>query len=108
ALQTIVDRDFIPSIADDGLVEQPVGSVPAPIEANPTMVTELIERNQASVAALQRDIRTKSGTDLIDFILTDIQELKRILLDPQNMPVIMAGMDATWWLNDQLLAWLGE
>ena len=24
------------------------------------------------------------------------------------MPVIMAGMEATWWLNDQLLAWLGE
>jgi phosphoenolpyruvate synthase/pyruvate phosphate dikinase len=45
---------------------------------------------------------------LIDFILGDIQELKRILLDPQNFPTIMAGMEATWWLNDQLLAWLGE
>jgi pyruvate,water dikinase len=45
---------------------------------------------------------------LIDFILADIQELKRILFDPQNLPAIMAGMEATWWLNDQLLAWLGE
>src|SRR5215211_6809371 len=24
------------------------------------------------------------------------------------MQVIMAGMEATWWLNDQLQAWLGE
>jgi phosphoenolpyruvate synthase/pyruvate phosphate dikinase len=34
--------------------------------------------------------------------------LKRILTDPQSMPAIMAGMEATWWLNDQLEAWLGE
>jgi pyruvate,water dikinase len=24
------------------------------------------------------------------------------------MQVVMAGMEATWWLNDQLQAWLGE
>jgi pyruvate,water dikinase len=32
---------------------------------------------------LKRDIRTKSGSALLDFILADIQELKRILFDPQ-------------------------
>jgi hypothetical protein len=57
---------------------------------------------------LKRDIRTKSGSALIDFILADIQELKRILFDPQSHRVIMAGMEATWWLNEQLQAWLGE
>ena len=32
---------------------------------------------------LKRDIRTKSGPALLDFILADLQELKRILFDPQ-------------------------
>jgi rifampicin phosphotransferase len=57
---------------------------------------------------LKRDIRTKSGSALLDFILADIQELKRTLFDPQSHLAIMAGMEAAWWLNDQLQEWLGE
>ena len=57
---------------------------------------------------MKRDIRTKSGPALLDFILADIQELKRILFDPQSHQVFMAAMEATWWLNEQLEAWLGE
>ncbi len=57
---------------------------------------------------MKRDIRTKSGSALFDFILTDIQELKRLLFDPQSHQVIMAAMEATWWLNEQLQEWLGE
>jgi pyruvate,water dikinase len=109
ALQTILDRgDFIPSLPDDGPAGSRPGGAPAPIAADPAIVAELIERNQASVAALERDIRTKSGPALFDFILEDIQELKRLLVDPRNMQVIMAAMEAAWWLNDQLEAWLGE
>src|SRR6202042_3188898 len=59
-------------------------------------------------AALRRDIRTKSGLALVDFILADIPELKRILFDPQSHQVFMGAMEATWWLNEQLQAWLGE
>ena len=83
-------------------------AAPAPIETDPAIVAELIERSQASIAALKRDIRTKSGSALLDFILADIQELKRILFDPRSHQVIMAAMEATWWLNEQLEAWLGE
>jgi pyruvate,water dikinase len=109
ALQTILDRgDFIPSLPDKGPGEPPAGGAPAPIETDPAIVTGLIERSQASIATLKHEIQNKSGTVLVDFILADIQELKRILLDPQNLPAIMAGMEPTWWLNDQLLAWLGE
>ena len=79
-----------------------------PIEADPAIVAELIGRNQASIAALKRNLRTKSGEALIDFILADIPELKRILFDPQSHQVFMAAMDATWWLNEQLQTWLGE
>jgi rifampicin phosphotransferase len=109
ALQTILERDgFIPSLPDEGPGEPVPGVAPATIETDPAVVTELIGRSEASIAALKRDIRTKSGSELLDFILADIQELRRILFDPQSFQVIMAGMQATWRLNDQLQAWLGE
>src|ERR671913_356147 len=109
AVQTVLDRgDFIPSLPDEVPGLPPTGGAPAPIETDPAIVTDLIGRSQASIAALQREIRTKSGPALFDFILADIQELKRILGDPRSMQVIMAGMEATWWLNEQLQAWLGE
>jgi phosphoenolpyruvate synthase/pyruvate phosphate dikinase len=109
ALQTVLDRgDFIPTLPDEGPGGTPYDSAPASIEPNPAIVTELIERGQASVATLKRDIRTKSGSALLDFIQADIQELRRILFDPQSFQVIMAAMQATWWLNEQLQAWLGE
>ena len=110
ALQTILERDdFLPSPPDEGPGEPPVGGGSAAIETDPAVVTELIGRSQASIAALKRDIRTKSGSALLDFILADIEEeLKRTLFDPYSLQVIMAGMEATWWLNEQLQAWLGE
>ena len=109
ALQTILERgDFIRSLPDEGPGGAPAGGVPDPIESDPAIVAELIGRTQASIVALKRDIRTKSGSALLDFILADIQELKRILFDPQSHQVIMAAMEATWWLNEQLQAWLGE
>jgi rifampicin phosphotransferase len=109
ALQTLLDRgDFIPSIPDDGRGGPPAGAAPAPIETDPAIVAELIGRSQASIAALKRKIRAQSGAALFDFILADIQELKRLLLDPLSHQAIMAGMEATWWLNEQLEAWLGE
>jgi rifampicin phosphotransferase len=114
ALQTIVERgDFIRPLPDEGPGGMPAGGAPAgeppaPIETDPTIVTELIEHNQASVAALKREIRGKSGLALLDFIAADIPELKRILFDPRSHQVFMAAIEATWWLNEQLQAWLGE
>ena len=109
ALQTILDRgDFVPSSPNNGSAAAPAGVPPAPIETDPAIVDELIERAQTSIAALRREIRTKSGTALLDFILADLQELKRILFDPRSHQVIMAGMEATWWLNEKLQDWLGE
>ena len=109
ALQTILDRgDFIRSLPDEGPGGAPLGGAPAPLAPAPAIVTEQIRRRPASIAALKRDIRTKSGSALLDFILADIQELKRILFDPQGHQVFMAAIEATWWLNEQLQAWLGE
>jgi rifampicin phosphotransferase len=109
ALQSILERDdFIPSLPDEGPGAAPAVGAQAPIETDPAIVTDLIGRNQESIAALKRDIRTKSGSALLDFILADLQELKRILFDPRSHRVFMSAMEATWWLNDQLEAWLGE
>ena len=112
ALETILDRgDFIPSLHDEGTraaPAAPAGGAPAAIEADPAIVTELIGHSQASIAALKHDIRATTGSALLDFILTDIQELRRILFDPRSSQVFMSAMDATLWLNEHLLEWLGE
>ncbi len=109
ALRTILERgDFIRSLPDGIPGGAPADGAPARIETDPAIVVELIGHSQASIAALKREIRTKSGSALLEFILADIHELKRILFDPRSHQVIMAGMEATWWLNEQLQAWLGE
>ena len=109
ALQTVLDRgDFVPARPDDGPFRLPADDAPAPIETDPAIVTELIERSQASIATLKRDIQGKSGPELLDFILADFQELRRILFDRRSHQVFMSAMEASWWLNDKLLEWLGE
>jgi phosphoenolpyruvate synthase/pyruvate phosphate dikinase len=106
AVRTVLDRaDFVPSAPDPAPQQRPKS---APIPTDPAIVTELIGRAEASIAALKRDIRTKSGPALFDFLLEAFQEHKRVLTDPLSVQAIMAGFEATWWLNDQLQAWLGE
>jgi rifampicin phosphotransferase len=109
ALQAVLDRgDFIRPVPDAGPAGASGGAEQAPIEADPALVVEFVERSRASLAALERDIRTRSGPELFDFIRADIGELKRVLFDPRSLQVIMAGMEASWWLNDRLEEWLGE
>ncbi|MEV6548549.1 rifamycin-inactivating phosphotransferase [Streptomyces sp. NPDC051597] len=109
ALETVLDRDdFVPSLPDADPGGPPAGGAPAPIETDPALVTELVERSEASIEALRRDIRTRTGPELFDFLVEAFEEHKRVLGDRLSMQVIMAGMEATWWLNDQLREWLGE
>ncbi|MEU8581966.1 rifamycin-inactivating phosphotransferase [Streptomyces abikoensis] len=109
ALETVLDRDdFVPSHPDAPPGGPAAGGAPAPIETDPAIVNELIERSRVSIAALERDIRTKTGPALFDFLLEAFEEHKRVLRDPLSLQVIMAGMEATWWLNDKLEEWLGE
>ncbi len=109
ALETVLARgDFIRSLPDQGPAWTPPGGAPAPSATDPSIVVELMGQTQASIAALKRDIRTKAGPALFDFILADIQELRRLLFDPRSHQVFMAAIEATWWLNERLQAWLGE
>ncbi|WP_405510108.1 phosphoenolpyruvate synthase [Streptomyces cyaneofuscatus] len=110
ALETVLDRgELVPPLPDTGPGGPPAGGASGlPTEADPAIVPELIERSRASVAALERDLRTRSGPALFDFLLEAFEEHKRVLGDPLNMRAITAGMEATWWLNDTLGEWLGE
>ncbi|SHG73401.1 pyruvate, water dikinase [Chryseolinea serpens] len=116
ALLTIVAREnFVKS--SPGEDEKQPGSNHKPIslagartkiENDPAIVLDLIRSSQTSIAALKKDIQTKSGTDLIDFIQEDIPRLKKLMADPRNLGVIMAAMDASFWINEKMMEWLGE
>ncbi|WP_257667019.1 phosphoenolpyruvate synthase [Parapedobacter tibetensis] len=117
ALVTIVARgDFIKLSPDDKEEQRPGNSnkdtssagFQTEFENNPTIIADLIKRSQTSIAALKQNIQAKSGPDLFDFILEDLQELKKILFDPQSHRVIMAAMNASLWLNEKMKEWLGE
>ncbi|MER7249863.1 rifamycin-inactivating phosphotransferase [Kribbella sp. NPDC000426] len=107
ALQTLLDRgDFIPTRPDEKRSTPP--ATPAPIETDPAIVTGLIERSQTSLAKLREDLADLTGPALFDALLKAFQEHKQVLTDPLSVRAIMAGMEATWWLNDHLQEWLGE
>jgi rifampicin phosphotransferase len=109
ALETILERgDFVATRIDDDPGFTPIFGTPVPIETDPAIVTGLIGRGQASLATLQRDIRTKTGLALLDFIAGDITELKRIIFDPDGLQVIRTAIEASQWINEQMEEWLGE
>lgn len=112
ALVAITERgDFIKLLPEDEGKGPGSNSMPSSaeqIEDDPVIVSELIRISRESVEELKRNIQTRSGTDLLDFILEDIQTLKKILFDPRSTRVIMAGMGASAWINENMAMWLGE
>jgi phosphoenolpyruvate synthase/pyruvate phosphate dikinase len=109
ALTTIIDRgDFIPGPTDDN-GKIPPALLPQPqIENDPALAAGLIRSSQESVAALKQEIQTKSGADLFDFILQDLQQLRKGLFDTNSLAVIVAAIDASAWINEKIEVWLGE
>lgn len=109
ALGTVLARpDFIAPAAEDA-PPAPLAVPPTePLDADPTIVAALIADNQASVARLRDAIRGLTGAALLDFIRDDLQELRRHLFGALSHRAVMAGIEATWWINDRLQEWLGE
>ncbi|MFZ0282866.1 MAG: PEP/pyruvate-binding domain-containing protein, partial [Bacteroidales bacterium] len=98
ALMTILERgDFIKALPDGkkepggkgNKVISPVG-FRTQVKNDPAIVSDLIRSSQTSIEELKQNIQTKSGPDLFDFIMEDIQQLKKILFDPQSHSVFMA------------------
>lgn len=111
ALMTIIEQDFIKLLPYDQTAPIPKRSntdMLAQFENDPTIVSDLIKRTQTSIEELKQNIQAKSGSDLFDFILEDIQQLKNILFDPQSTAVFMSAMEASSWINESMYKWLGE
>jgi phosphoenolpyruvate synthase/pyruvate phosphate dikinase len=110
-LMTIIERDFIKLLPNDQTAPIPVKSntdMLEQIENNPNIVSDLIQSNRASVEELKQNIQRKSGFPVFDFILEDIQQLKKILFDPQSTAVFMTAINASLWINEKMNEWLGE
>ena len=110
ALMTITGRDFIKTIVDGNQSNQgpSLPDYKTLKDYDPAIVSDLIKWNEKSIEELKQNIRTKSGLDLLDFILEDIQQFKKALSDPQSFGVIMTGMNASFWINEKIEEWLGE
>ncbi len=100
--------DFIKLLPADGESAAPPVDYRMLTDYDPRIVSELIESSEASIEESRRDIETKSGLAVFDFILEDIQRLKKSLFDAQSFGVILTGMNAAAWINEKMLDWLGE
>lgn len=108
ALMTLLARgDFIEASPGAPSAPAPRPAMPE-FEDDPAIVADLIARSEGSIEALRRELQTRSGTELLEFILEDVRLLKQSLTEPQNFRAIMAGMNAAAWINEQMAAWLGE
>lgn len=108
-LQVVAKEDFIKPLPDNPAVN-PLPPTPpvTEIEYNPTLVEELIRSNEADIATLRQQIAKKSGTELFDFIVEDLDKQKKDMFNQRSLGVVMAGINASFWVNDKMNEWLGE
>ncbi|MGO4376394.1 phosphoenolpyruvate synthase, partial [Paenibacillus sp. MCAF20] len=89
AFLTLIEREYIKSLPDDRKEPSPDNSskgkssavFQTQIDNDPAIVSDLIKNSQISIEDLKQNIQTKSGAALFDFILEDLQELKKNLFD---------------------------
>ncbi|SEW51507.1 phosphoenolpyruvate synthase [Chitinophaga arvensicola] len=112
ALLAVTAReDFIKILPPD---QQPpthgksLSDIEIPATLDPAVVHDLIRNSQASLATLKTNIQTKSGAELFDFIREDIPRLQQVLFEPRNMQALLAGINASSWINEKMYEWLGE
>lgn len=117
ALATIVERgNFVNTLPEDGKAQKvnktnsnsSLTSSKPEMELNKAVVSDLINSTEASIENLKQSIQSKSGVELFDFILEDLNELKKILFNPQSTAVFMAAINASAWINEKVEEWLEE
>jgi pyruvate,water dikinase len=110
ALLTVIEQDYIQvdKSTEPSRSSPPPASSPLPDELDPNLVSDLIQRSEASIEACKQEIQTKSGIELMDYIQEDILELRKFLFDPQSMLVINSAIQASAWINEHMKEWLGE
>ena len=109
ALEQVVERGFVPLWTDE---ETPVPAALAPadpLDPDPGYVQELIAESDASLATLRKNIATRTGPALLDFVLEDLEKCRRDLSrGTRSLQAIRTAMDSARWLNEQMEEWLGE
>ena len=116
ALMTVIERDFIKSAPNDNSEPGPVKShkgmssadILAEAGNDPAIVADLIKQSETSISALKQNIQTKSGLDVFDCILEDMQQRRQRSSEQKNLSVIMAAIHASAWINEKMNDWLGE
>ncbi len=117
ALMTVIDRgDYHKRSSIDEEEQKSVGGnktvslsgLRTKVVNDPAIVPGLIQSSQKSMEELKQKIKMKFGTELFEFILEDIRELKSLLSDPKSMNLYLAAMDASAWINEKMNLWLGE
>jgi len=117
ALMNVLERgDFLKIVPDDAPLqsedEAPKVALTTgarkKVANDPTVITDLIKRNEESLESLKHEIKTKAGAELFDFIRDDIGNIKQFLADIRSINVILGAMDAIVWINEQVCEWLGE
>jgi phosphoenolpyruvate synthase/pyruvate phosphate dikinase len=83
-------------------------TTPPPIEFDERIVIDLMERSRRALGELELELDGASGLAVFDVIEAAVQAGKRALVDPRSQQAVMAGMDASWWLNEHVEAWLGD
>jgi phosphoenolpyruvate synthase/pyruvate phosphate dikinase len=109
ALTTVLERgDFVVPLPHEPLGHKS-GSLPFQTlqDYDVSVVDELVARSAAEVEELRLAIRDKSGAELIELILADVQRLKKTIGDPRSFGVIMTAMNAASWINEKMDEWLG-
>lgn len=107
ALATLIARgDFIETVPDasEGKPFTPPAWTQAQVETDAAIAPGLIADHRAFVEALKQNIQTRSGPELLDFILEDNQKGMQL----GSLAVIMAAVNAATWLNENIETWLGE
>ncbi|MGG4091329.1 phosphoenolpyruvate synthase [Paenibacillus lautus] len=117
ALITIIERaEFIKLDPNDQSEPGPVKShigmsatdILAEAGSDPAIVANLIKSSETSLSALKQNLQTKSGLDVFDCILEDMQQRRQRASDLKNLNVIMAAMHASAWINEKMDDWLDE
>ncbi|WP_144379470.1 phosphoenolpyruvate synthase [Mesorhizobium amorphae] len=116
AVEELLARSFVASHSAAQSSASPVEEPPAqaadaspmPDAPDPAIIGALISRSETAAEEARRGLDARSGNALFDFIADDLSALKQQLGDPLSRQALMAGINATWWLNDHIEEWLGD
>ncbi|MBU7006577.1 phosphoenolpyruvate synthase [Phosphitispora fastidiosa] len=86
----------------------PIEAIKVYLKNDPSLIKNIMSRNEESIRDLQQRIANVSGDELFDFILQDYKQLMKIMVDPKSMAAWLVGMLAANWTKKKMEKWLGE